>query len=76
MTTILIVDPIDEKIIHNISIESKESVKRITEFIKQQEIARGHELERLIVSMRTVRIMDRSDKILVPLFSDRQERKP
>jgi hypothetical protein len=66
MTSIIIVDPHDEKIIHNITIESKESAKRVDQFFREQEIARGHELERLIVSFGTVRIMDRNDPIPVP----------
>ncbi len=67
MTTILIVDPVDEKIIHNIQVVSKDTVKRIDQFIREQEIARGHELERIIVSMHTVRIMERTDPVPVPI---------
>jgi hypothetical protein len=73
MTSILIIDPRDEKIIHNIQVESKDSAKRIDQFFREQEIARGHELERVIVSMNTVRIMDRNDKIPVPVFTARQD---
>ena len=73
MTSIIIIDPLDEKIIHNIQIESKDSAKRCDKFFRDQEIARGHELERIIVSMKTVRIMDRNDPIPVPVFTTRQE---
>jgi hypothetical protein len=73
MTSIIIVDPHDEKIIHNIPVESKDSAKRIDKFFREQEIARGHELERVIVSMNTVRIMDREDPIPVPVITTRQE---
>lgn len=76
MTSIIIIDPFDEKIIHNIPIESKNSARRADQFFREQEIARGHELERLIVSMRTVRIMDRDDQIPVPVFTARQECSP
>lgn len=73
MTCIVIIDPIDEKIIHNIPIESKDSAKRIDQFFREQEIARGHELERLIISGSTVRIMERDDKIPVPVYTARLE---
>jgi hypothetical protein len=66
MTTILMIDPLDEIILHNIPIVSKESAHRFDAFYKQEMIARGHELERVIVSMGTVRIMARQDPVPVP----------
>jgi hypothetical protein len=74
MTCIIIIDPVDELIIHNIPIETKESARRCDNFQKALEAQRGHELERIIVSMHTVRIMERTDPVPVPLFSTRLER--
>lgn len=74
MTRVILIDPVDELIVHNIPIESKESAHRCEAFIKDLEAARGHELDRVIISMKTVRIMDRNDSIPVPPMSTRLER--
>ncbi len=71
MTHIILIDPVDEIIVHNIPIESKDSAHRCDNFQKSLEAQRGHELERVIVSMHTVRIMERTDPVPVPLFSER-----
>lgn len=71
MTKIILIDSQDEIIIHSVSIESKESARRIDELWKAEESTRHHEIERLIVSSGMVRIMDRTDPIPVPVFSDR-----
>jgi hypothetical protein len=68
MTRIYIIDPVYELIVHGIFVESKESASRIDRLWKAEEAARGHELERVILSMKTVRIMERNDPIPVPVF--------
>lgn len=73
MTHVILIDPESELIIHNIPIDSKESAHRCEAFLKQLETERGHELERVIISMKTVRIMDKDDPIPVPLMSTRLE---
>ena len=72
MTKIIRIDSQDEIIIHSVSIESKESARRTNELWKAEESTRHHEVERLIVNGGMIRIMDRTDPIPVPVFSDRQ----
>jgi hypothetical protein len=74
MTRVILIDPESELIIHSIPIETRESACRCENLQKDLETARGHELERVIVSMHTVRIMDRNDPIPIPLMSTRLER--
>jgi hypothetical protein len=64
---VLLIDPVDECIVHNLSIETKKSVARIMEFWRAQEAARGHEIERVLVRGGTMEIMDRNDVIPVPV---------
>lgn len=66
VTKIYLIDPRTETLIHGISIDYESSVKKIQEFIINKEAECG-ELERVIVSMGTVRIMNRSDPIPIPL---------
>ena len=72
MTKIILVDSQNEIIIHSISIESKESARRTDQLWKYEESTRHHEVERLIVNGGMIRIMDRTDPIPVPVFSDSQ----
>ena len=66
MTKIYLIDPRTETVIHAISIDFDSSKKKIDDFIKRNEADRG-ELERVIVSMGTVRIMARDDVIPIPI---------
>jgi hypothetical protein len=68
LTHILLVDPKDELIVHNIPIHSKDSVRKVEKFWKEQEIARGHELERVLILGGRMEIMGREDKIPVPVW--------
>lgn len=72
MTKIIRIDSQNEVIIHSISIESKESARRTDQLWRDEEFTRHHEVERLIVNGGIIRIMDRTDPIPVPVFSDRQ----
>jgi hypothetical protein len=72
MTKIILIDSQNEIVIHSISIESKESARRTDQLWKDEEATRHHEVERLIVNGGMIRIMDRTDLIPVPVFSDRQ----
>ena len=76
MTKVILIDSHNEIIIHSIAIESKESARRTDQLWKDEEGTRHHEVERLIVNGGIVRIMDRTDPIPVPVFSDRQARNP
>lgn len=66
MTHILLISPKLEIVVHNIPIFDNNDVKKIKSFIKNKEEQYG-ELERIIISMGTVRIMDQKDEIPVPL---------
>ena len=71
MTKVILIDSQNEVIIHSISIESKESARRTDQLWQDEESTRKHEVERLIVNGGIIRIMDRTDPIPVPVFSDR-----
>ena len=64
---IIIIDPVDRIIIHSVDIFDKDGARRAENYWREQEAARGRELERVIVSMAQVRIMGRNDPIPVPL---------
>lgn len=66
MTHILLISPSREIVVHNIPILDNTDIRKVKSFIKNKEEDYG-ELERIIISMGTVRIMDRSDDIPVPL---------
>lgn len=66
MTHILLVSPKLEIVVHNIPVFDNTDVKKIKSFIKNKEEQYG-ELERIIISMGTVRIMEKTDVIPVPL---------
>jgi hypothetical protein len=52
-------------LIHAINIDFDSNRKKIEDFIKRNEAERG-ELERVIVSIGTVRVMARGDQIPIP----------
>lgn len=52
--------------LHNIPIFDNNDVKKVQAFIKNKEEQYG-ELERIIISVGTVRIMEKTDTIPVPL---------
>ena len=66
MTRILLIAPKLEKLVHDIPVYDNDSVRKIESFIKNKEDEYG-ELERIIINMGTVRIMERGDKIPIPL---------
>ncbi len=66
MTRILLVSPSREIVVHDIPIFDNSDVKKVQSFIKSKEDDYG-ELERIIISMGTVRIMERTDEVPVPL---------
>jgi hypothetical protein len=70
MTRILIISPARELVIHDIPIFDNSDVKKVQAFIKSKEDDYG-ELERIIISMGTVRIMERTDAIPIPLIVTR-----
>jgi len=66
MTHILLIDPHKEMILHNLPISEKSDVQRIEGFIKM--LSDEHpDIERLIISMGTVRIMEPGEPIPIPL---------
>ena len=67
MTRILLIAPKHEKLVHDIPVHDNDSVRKIESFIKNKEEEYG-ELERIIINMGTVRIMERGDKIPIPLL--------
>lgn len=66
MTHILLISPKLEIVVHNIPIFDNNDVRKVQTFIKNKEEQYG-ELERIIISMGTVRIMEKADVIPVPL---------
>jgi len=64
---IWLIDPADRLLIFSLDIFSKEDAKRFNEEWKKQEKARGHDLDRVIVSMGETRVMQRDDAIPIPL---------
>ncbi len=67
MTHIILVDPATELILHNIEIGTKADARRFEEYQQQEEKARGHACDRIIMSMNTTRIMEPGDPIPVPV---------
>jgi hypothetical protein len=71
MTRILLISPSRELIIHDIPIFDNQDVKKVNAFIQDKERDYG-ELERIIISMGTVRIMERDQEIPIPLQEARR----
>lgn len=68
MTHILLIAPRQELILHNIPVTDNSDVKKIEAFIKNKLQEYG-EIDRLILSMGTVRIMEPDEPIPVPLVA-------
>lgn len=66
MTHILLIAPRQELIIHNIPVYDNTDVKKIESWIRIKEKEYG-DIERVILSMGTVRIMEPGEAIPVPL---------
>ena len=66
MTHILLIDPHKEMILHNLPVYENSDVKKIEKWIKMLE-AEHPDIERLILSMGTVRIMEPGEPIPIPL---------
>ena len=66
MTHILLIAPLQELILHNIPVTDNSDVKKIEAFI-QNKLPEYGEIERLILSMGTVRIMEPGEQIPIPL---------
>jgi len=66
VTHILLIDPHKEMILHNLPVYEKSDVKKIEKFIRNLE-AEHPDIERLILSMGTVRIMGPDEPIPVPV---------
>jgi hypothetical protein len=60
MTHILIIAPAQELILHNVVIFDNADVHKVQDFIKDKTKDYG-DLERIIISMGTVRIMEKDD---------------
>jgi len=67
MTRILIIDPKRELLIHSIPVYEKSDKDHIETFIKSKKEEYGNDLERIILSMGTVRIMGPDEPIPIPL---------
>jgi hypothetical protein len=63
---VIVIAPRQAVLVNIIDIYDKESVKRAETFIHQKEMEYG-EIERILLSMQTVRIMEPYEKIPVPL---------
>ena len=66
MTKIYLINLRTELLIHGIGIDYDSKKNKIDEYIRILEREHG-DLERVIVSMGTVRIMDRGDQIPIPI---------
>jgi len=71
MVHIILIAVKQELIIHNLPIFDKSDAKKINDFIKNKTQEYG-EIERVILSMGTVRIMDPKEEIPIPLPSARR----
>jgi len=69
MTRIILVDPKGELVLHSIAIETKGDAKRLEDYWHKEEQTRGHEVDRIIVSGETCRIMERTDPVPVPAYA-------
>jgi hypothetical protein len=67
MTRIILIDPKNEIIIHSIAIESKGDGQRLDYYWHKEERERKYEIDRVLVSCGTVRLMARDDPICIPL---------
>lgn len=68
MTHVIIIAPSQELILHNVAIYDNGDVRRVQAFIDDK-IKDYIDLERILVSMGTVRIMEKDQAIPVPLCS-------
>jgi hypothetical protein len=67
MTRIVLIAPRQGIVIHSgMDVYDNESVRKINEFCRIKEAEYG-EIERIILSMGTVRIMEQGEKIPIPL---------
>lgn len=64
MTHILLIAPRQELIVHNIPVYDNSDVKKIESWIRIKEVEYG-EIERIILSMGTCRIMEQGEHIPV-----------
>lgn len=67
MTHILIIAPAQELVLHNVAIFDNADVHKVQDFIKDKTKDYG-DIERVIISMGTVRIMEKDDQIPIPLL--------
>lgn len=68
MVKVIVIDPKDEIILHNVPIENKAAARRVDDFWRAEEEDRGRDLERVLICEGTIRIMDRSMQVPVPVF--------
>jgi len=66
MTHILIIAPVQELVLHNVAIFDNADVHKVQDFIEDKTKDYG-DIERVIISMGTVRIMEKDDQIPIPL---------
>lgn len=64
---IILIDPKNEITLHSIAIETKADGQRLDYYWHKEERERNYEVDRILVSCGTCRIMDRNDPITVPL---------
>lgn len=60
---ILLIDCKDELIIHNLPVNSSTDARKVENWWKDQEKARGHEIDRIMIRGGTCEIMNREDPI-------------
>lgn len=65
---VVVIDPKNEIILHNMPIEDKDSVKRINAYILAETQDRGGDLVRLLICEGTVRVMTDLMEIPVPVY--------
>jgi hypothetical protein len=66
MTRILLLSCSKEVIIHDIPIFDNTDVKKVEAFIKNKEAEYG-DIDRILISLGTVRVLDKTDGIPIPL---------
>ena len=70
MTSILIIEPKTEIIVHHIPVYDNSDVRKIQSFMEQKKReyeGRGLSLEMVLINMGMVRVMEPGDNIPVPL---------
>lgn len=63
---VILIDTVDEIIVNTVNIDSRTDAQRLIYNWKKEQRNRGHEIKRVIVYGRMVRILDPAEPVPVP----------